>query len=209
MRAAGRLGALLLFAAALAGSPRLARCDGPGAPGTAAAGDLVWHTGNFFGECAGDCALSLLFGRQALTLMPWHWRWGGSDLVGAAVSRRLLTLWGALDVEPEIGAAKRIGDMHSDEGWVALYFRWTQFPWNRWVQTTVALNTGISYVADLPPGSHGAEFLHYVGPEVTFALPGYSQYQLLVQLHHRSGVWIGNSVDPGWQYLAIGLRYRF
>jgi hypothetical protein len=179
---------------------------------------ITWHTRHFFTACEGNCAVSLFGGPQVLTHMthilnegaspPWDWRLGNAGLAGAAISRRLLTLWHALAIEPEVGLAKRFGAMHADEAWLALYFRWTRFPWNRTVRTSIALSVGLSYAADLPPGSHGAAFLNYCSPEVTFALPNHPRYELLVQLHHRSGLWIGNAADPGWQYLTIGLRYH-
>jgi hypothetical protein len=208
MQAPGGMWALVRLAAICGLGWPIAAAAGD-APPPAAASNVVWHTDGFFTQCDGNCAVSLLVGQQTLTLMPWHWRWGNTQLIGGAISRRLVTLWRALDIEPEFGLAKRVGGEHADEAWLALYFRWTEFPWNRYIRTTVALNTGISTATDLPPGSRGANVLHYVGPEVTFALPDYSQYQLMVQLHHRSGIWIGNSIDPGWEYLAIGFRYQF
>jgi hypothetical protein len=188
-------------------------------PAPPAAGQIVWHTDHFFTDCNGNCAVSLFAGRQVQTTLPniilnnpslpWDWQWGSSQLVGAAISRRLLTLWHALNIEPEFGLAKRFGGMHSDEAWLALYFRWTQFPWNPYLRTSLAVSLGVSAAVDLPQGSHDASIYNYFSPEATFALPRYPQYQLLLQLHHRSNLGIWNATDPGWQYLTVGIRYRF
>lgn len=205
--------AMLFFSSSGAFGAMPADGNAPAAP------SVTWYTGSFFGRCDGECAVSLFGGWQVLTPMrdifvenpslPWEWHWGKAQLVGAAVSRRLLTLWHALNIEPEAGLARRFGSMHTDEAWLALYFRWTRFPWNRYLYTTIAISTGPSFAVDLPIGSHSAHLLNYFSPELTFALPTQPRYALLVQYHHRSHMWIGSVRDPGWQYLTIGLRYHF
>jgi hypothetical protein len=189
------------------------------APPAAGENWLTWHTDHYFGRCDGNCALSIFGGPQVKTHLadilfedpspPWDWRWGDSQLIGAAFSRRLLTLWHALDVEPEVGLAKRFDDMHADEAWAAIYFRWTRFPWNHSLRTTIAVSVGPSFAVDLPKGSHGSFVLNYFSPELTFALPKFSQYALLIQIHHRSNLWIAKNGDSGWQYLTVGMRFRF
>jgi hypothetical protein len=176
--------------------------------------------GGLFAPCAGDCAVSVFAGPQVETrlpqivfggrVLPSEWAWGQSQLLGGAISRRLLTLWqGAADFELEFGLAKRIGDMHADETWLALYLRWTRFPWERRLVTSIALSIGPSTAVDLPPGARSATVYNFFSPQVTFALPDYPQYQLLFQLHHRSNLGIWNAMDPGWQYLTVGFRYQF
>lgn len=204
---------------AFAGSAAASDGDSPAPP----ASFLTWHTDNFFTRCDGNCTVSVFGGPQLLTheydifihaTPPWNWRFGNASLVGGAISRRLLTLWDSLDVEPEFGIAKRFGDMHTDEAWLVLNFRWTRFPWNQYLRTSIAVTSGPSFVVDLPPNTHhNATVLNYFSPEITFALPRYPQYELMVQLHHRSdpfgGISNGGSPDPGWQFLTVGLRYRF
>jgi hypothetical protein len=183
---------------------------------------VTWHTDNFFTRCDGNCAVSVFGGPQLLTHQynifihatpPWNWRFGNADLVGGAISRRLLTLWDSLDIEPEFGVAKRFDDMHTDEAWLVLKFRWTRFPWNQYLRTSIAVSAGPSVAIDLPPNTpHNAVILNYFSPEITFGLPQYPQYELMVQMHHRSDIvdiGTGNGLDPGWQFLTIGLRYHF
>jgi hypothetical protein len=131
---------------------------------------------------------------------PWDWRFGNADLIGGAISRRLLTLWDSLDVESEFGFVKRFGDMHTDEAWLVLNFRWTRFPWNQYLRTSIAITSGPSFAVDLPRNAHhNAAILNYFSPQITFALPQDPQYELMVQMHHRSDIAnIGRGGPRSW-----------
>ena len=128
-----------LLSAAFAGSAAASEGNHP----AQSASFLTWHTDNFFTQCDGNCAVSIFGGPQLLTHQynilvhltpPWDWRFGNADLIGGAISRRILTLWDSLDIEPEFGLAKRFGSMHTEEAWLVLYFRWTRFPWNEYLR---------------------------------------------------------------------------
>ena len=93
------------------------------------------------------------------------------------------------------------------------------FFWNHIVFTTVAISTGLSFVEKVsdverdagdrgnPNGSH---LLHYLAPEITFALPDYRQHELVIRYHHRSGVFgTFNGVWGGSNVVTTGYRYRF
>jgi hypothetical protein len=203
---------------ALAGSAGVASDPDPGKT----ANWVTWHMDNFFAQCGGNCAVSIFGGPQLVTHQynifihgtpPWDWQLGNADLVGGAISRRLLTLWSSLDIEPEFGLAKRLGSMHADEAWLVLNIRWTRFPWNRYLRTSIAITFGPSVAVDLPSGTpKDAVILNYFSPEITFALPQYPQYEMMVQLHHRSDIvdiGSGGTPDRGWQFLTVGLRYHF
>jgi len=187
-----------------------------------AASFVTWHTDNFFTQCDGNCAVSVFGGPQLLTHQydifvhfkpAWEWRFGNTDLIGGAISRRLLTLWDSLDIESEFGLAKRFGNMHTEEAWLVLYFRWTRFPWNQYLRTSIAITSGPSFAVNLPRSTHkNATVLNYFSPQITFALPEYPQYELMMQMHHRSNIvdfGKGGTPDPGWQFLTVGLHYRF
>jgi hypothetical protein len=164
------------------------------------------------------------FGLKQGFTPPWQYRYGSSGLFGAALSRRVLTIANVIDIEPEIGLGQRFGDMHEEEGWVALYVRWTAFPWNDYVRTTVAASTGLNYASDVNAyereaagkDSNGSRLLHFLSPEVTFALPSHPNFEFLVRLHHRSGgrdvigpTELFHGANGGVQYLSAGLRYRY
>lgn len=98
-------------------------------------------------------------------------------------------------------------------------FRWNKFPWNSYVVTSFGIGEGVSYASRIPieeardadregyPTKHLINFLIF---EATFAVPHYSQWQLVTRIHHRSGAYgtygAGNS---GSNALALGVRYNF
>lgn len=201
----------------------------PSAPGEAAPRDWIdWNGADFFGPCQGDCSVTLSGGRQITTAMtrimlihnavpPWQWHWGDAGIVDGEFSRRLVTFWHALDIEPQLGIGKRFGDMQAVEFWGALAFRWTAFPWNDYVKTTIAISEGISLATqvdtverDANPNRAGSVFLNYFSPEITFALPNYSRYELVLSIHHRSGLYgLIDHVNAGSQFGTMGVRVHF
>ena len=171
----------------------------------------------------------MVFAGQAVTtnvqdiffkgIPPWSWGFDNGGIVGGTVSRRIVTLFHAIDIEAEAGVAQRFGNMRESEVWGAFYVRYTEFPWNSFVRTTVALSTGLNYASGIsdfekeagklnPPG--GSHVMHYFSPEVTFALPEKPDRQLVVRLHHRSGAYgVVSGAFSGATYLTVGLRAWF
>ncbi len=188
---------------------------------------LQWHTANFFTSCDGNCAVSLYGGREVTTGMTsvflfnhptplWNWQYGNAGLFAGTFSRRFATLFGGLDLETEGGVGQRFGDMHATEFWLALDLRWTRFPWNDYVRTTVALADGPDYATRIdaeerrlsPTGT--SEVLNYFTPEVTFALPSDPNDEILFRFHHRSGIFgLINNTRAAAQFATVGYRHRF
>lgn len=238
----------ILRALAFAGVATLTALAGP-----AAAKDGVSFQWTGFGSgCNGDCAVLTFAGRQTTTspgmafgladvtqgefgfVQPtpiWAFDWLESGLVGGAVSRQLAILacngTELLSFEGEIGAAQRFGDMTEAEVWAALYLRWSWFPWNDLIRTTVAASTGLNYATGISDfelktsrNDEGSNLLHYFSPEVTFALPDRPEHELVFRMHHRSGMSGGdaggspgfalfNYADGGSSYATLGFRTRF
>jgi hypothetical protein len=188
---------------------------------------LQWHTTDFFTSCDGNCAVSIYGGREVTTGMtsvfllnhptaPWNWQYGNAGLVAGTFSRRFATLFGALDLETEGGVGQRFGDMHATEFWLALDLRWTRFPWNDYVRTTVALADGPDYATRIdaeerrlsPTGT--SEMLNYFSPEITFARPSDPDNEIFFRFHHRSGIFgLINNTHAGAQFATVGYRHRF
>ncbi len=137
-----------------------------------------------------------------------------SYLWTAGVGRRVFWLTRHLEVEKEINVTRHSGDQDHLEFNAAISFRWWSFPWQNFVQTTVSHGLGPSVAVNHPEvekGSDGSSdrLLLYMQTELTLAPAEYSDWALLLRLHHRSGVFGLISEDSGSNYLALGLRYRF
>ncbi len=188
-------------------------------------GWVQWHP--LDAPCAGNCAAAAYAGwyvenslGQVLVTSPetpFTWDYRGDYIVATAVSRRIATLWGHVDIEPEFGVGQRFGQQHETEIWGAAFFRYRGFPWDRYVVNTVAVSTGLNYATDISNEEEdrakddtGSRWMHFFAPEITFAAPRAPQYELLFRIHHRSGVF--GLISDAWggaQYGTIGLRVRF
>src|SRR5262249_22684602 len=120
------------------------------------------------------------------------------------------------DIDPELGVGKRVGHQHATEIWGAVYFRWTDFPWNKFIITTIGVSTGVSFVtrvdtaeAQLNEPNAVGIFQHYFSPEVTLALPRYPQLALMLRFHHRSRALVFGHAATGDGFATAGLEYRF
>jgi hypothetical protein len=195
----------------------------------AEASDRVdWHWRELLQPCKGDCAFMIFAGRAVGTnvqdiffkpIGPTAWQYDNGGFVGATASRKIVTFFNSFTLEAEIGAGQRFGNMHETEFWEALYGRYHNFPWNKFIHTTVAVSTGLSYatgVSDFekthsglnPPS--GTHVMHYFSPEVTLALPEHLDRQLVFRLHHRSGAYgIVSGAFSGATYMTVGLRLWF
>jgi hypothetical protein len=200
-------------------------------------GWISWNGGNFFGPCQGDCSVALFGGKEIISSMEgiffvkypvipaWDWRWGNAEILAATFSRRLVTFWNALNIEPEVGVGQRFGDMKAEELWGAAVIRWTAFPWNNHLKTTIGLSEGVSIATEVDrkeralnnisytasgPTKTGSILLNYFSPEITFALPKHDAYELLLRFQHRSGIFGAvNRVHAGAQFGTVGLRVHF
>lgn len=122
-----------------------------------------------------------------------------------------------ITIESEVGASYRFGDEDLGEAWIAAYLRYDDFFWNDVVYTTLAVNAGVSMLTELSgfergrdAGGEASKFLHYMGPEITFASPDNKDLELLLRFHHRSGVFgVFDGTVSGSTFISTGLRLRF
>ncbi|MFT3973005.1 MAG: hypothetical protein QM699_06040 [Amaricoccus sp.] len=190
----------------------------------------AWSPADLFAPCEGDCAVSLYGGSYVENSMakilvtrpefPSNWDYVTDDhLIATAISRQAGWLWDRrLSLEPEAGIGQRFGRQKATEVWGALFLRYHGFPWDGVVRTTVALSTGLNYASDKTAierdrnqnDGEGAHVLHFLAPEITFALPSHPDTELLFRLHHRSGIFgLINGAHGGAQYATVGIRVRF
>lgn len=205
------------------------------AAGEEAAGAPWIEWAQFETPCDGECRGSLFAGKWINSAMsemflygsnpiaPWDWEWREDYIVGLALSRRVATVWDVIDLEGEVGTALRFGEATVGEVWIGAYARWTAFPWNEHMRTSFAINTGLSWATSVSeqerirsktPG--GSQLLHYLAPEITFADPDWTETDLFIRFHHRSGgaqIWgdsaLFNNVSGAAQYWTFGIRRSF
>jgi hypothetical protein len=221
--------AFLLAGLVLASSAARAESnDSAPAHGAADTSWFAWSPQRFFGPCAGDCSAAVYGGREVTTPMssvflihnpvaPWNDQTGNGGVVATAMARRFATLFGALDLEAEAGLDQRLGDMHATSVWFAVDFRWTRFPWNDIVTTTIALSDGPSMASQIDTeerlrsqNGRGSDLLNYASPEITFALPDHPEDELVFRYQHRSGIFgVINGVDEASSFACIGFRRLF
>ncbi len=93
--------------------------------------------------------------------------------------------------------------------------RWHKFPWERHLLTTVGFGEGVSYASEEPSyevelNDKTANVLNYLMFDITFALPSYPEWSLVLRIHHRSGVFgLIENVTGGSNYFTMGLKYTF
>ncbi len=160
---------------------------------------------------------------------PWTTELNDIGVIGASYSHRFGTINNLLGggglgrigddftIEGELGTSVRFGDESLGEAWTALYLRYDGLPWNDTVYTTVGINTGLSLLTETSDfeewrdsKGRSSVLLHYLGPEFTFADPDNKDLELVLRLHHRSGVFgLFDGVVSGSTFLSAGIRVRF
>jgi hypothetical protein len=91
-------------------------------------------------------------------------------------------------------------------------FRWVDFPWDKWLDTSLFVGIGLSYSSQVyaidrerHPGKERSHLKFDWPIQLAFALPRWRQHQLVLYLDHQSG---GHVFDEGG-INSIGLGYRF
>ncbi len=192
----------------------------PGSPVAA------WSPGDLFKPCTGDCAVAIYSGvyiQDSLTDLwsspspPWSWNYATDDhIIATTVSRVTWEFWRHWTMEPEFGVGERYGRQNATEVWGALFFRY-HIPWDKYLVMTVAASTGLNWASEITDveqdranDGKGSQWMHFLAPEITFALPSHPNTELLFRVHHRSGAYgLVSEALGGAQYATVGLRFRF
>jgi len=120
--------------------------------------------------------------------------------------------WVSVELEGQVG--KLFGQ--DDDLWEfvgAILGRWHPFPWDKYIDTSFAMGAGLSYDTDISETEsetdhHPQRLLGYLAFELTFGLPQYPRWELMLRIHHRSGAQ-GIIGDGGSNYLCSGLKFAF
>ena len=105
------------------------------------------------------------------------------------------------------------------EGNLYLIWRWTKFPWERYLSNSLAIGDGVSYDSHHPfanreagqPINNFSKLLNYLILEATFALPSRPQLQLVFRMHHTCTAWgtFPKKASTGSTNVGLGIRYYF
>lgn len=93
--------------------------------------------------------------------------------------------------------------------------RWANFPWNKYVNTSFAIGEGISYDTSVSAledkySNHSKRLLNYLMLEASFASPSDPRWQVILRLHHRSGMFgVYHAGNTGSNDIGLGIRYLF
>jgi hypothetical protein len=136
--------------------------------------------------------------------------WESSYIAGLALSRHFATTFRHMHWEAETSVYRHWGLQRHWEANIALVARWTHFPWDRYLDTSVAFGQGISWAGD-PPAVEGEtrRILNHLLAEVEATPFRDTPLSLVLRVHHRSGVFGLYGVRGGSNFVNIGVRYRF
>ena len=142
-----------------------------------------------------------------------------SGIVALAGAKKLGSVWkNQLDFELEGQLVQHFGNQkHFEINPIVLIARWTNFPWNHILPTTLAIGHGLSIATEKPKlevkrrGSNKTDkVLNYVMAELTLSLPECSKWALVARYHHRSGMFgVFNGVHDASTAFALGIKYWF
>lgn len=132
----------------------------------------------------------------------------------AGVSRELMTLGPHLVIEGEGQLGQHWGQQSHQEINGLVAFRWTRFPWNETVPTSVAYASGLSFAFQRPNieqrrDQEAERLLKYLMVELEAGLPHRPDLSLFFRIHHRSGVFGILSDARGSNFVGFGIRNRF
>lgn len=119
-----------------------------------------------------------------------------------------------LELPMSVGIVDEQGRSPFPQYTAGLIFRWQDFPWNTYLDTTIGVGGGLWYSGKVMaidrkrhPGEDRSHMKFFLPLELTFSLPRHAEYQLVLFNHHSSG---GHVFDDGGIDIWGGaLRYRF
>ena len=91
--------------------------------------------------------------------------------------------------------------------------RWHAFPWNKYVDTSLAVGDGLSCYTEISKvekddDDDAQKTLNYLLFELALGLPQYPRWDLVVRIHHRSSVF-GLYGAGGSNYVTGGIKFSF
>lgn len=138
----------------------------------------------------------------------------GNNVLVAALAREVYRYEQYLRLEIEGQVGRIFGEDGSAWEYVGLgLVRWQMFPWDDVLDTSIAIGAGFSYYSNISQveknrNEEAQRLLGYLAFELTFGVPRFSRWDLLMRIHHRSGM--GGVIGEGSSnYACIGVKYAF
>jgi hypothetical protein len=132
-----------------------------------------------------------------------------------AVTRKIIEITSHINFEGEGIIVKYTGEQDHLELDGLVSARWLSFPWNRYLDTTLAVGFGLSYATEVPPyevknKGESEKLLSFLMFELTAGIPKIPQWDLVLRINHRSGIFgTFNGMRGAMNSLALGLKFRF
>lgn len=182
---------------------------------------LLWPAGPALAQRIVRPPNSITFFTGVLTGNQWQEFFTPTDLTfrqtymaGVGYNHRFVTVLKALDIEGLVQAEPHFGSAHQWEFDAAANARWTDFPWNDVVATSVSFALGTSYETQVPReeeplnGGFSKQWLAFWLFEIE-ASPPDSRWTGVIRLHHRSTAFGLFGQGGGSNWLALGVRRYF
>lgn len=165
-----------------------------------------WHFSLYGGQWIDDRLVDILRLRASTGNLR------SSYALGVGAAREVYRIADPVGLELEANAAQHFGRQWHPEINALLALRWNWFPWDQFVDTSIAAGQGLSLAARRPPIENrgdAREFLNYLMFELELRPVPFEAWSLVGRIHHRSGVFgLYGGVRGGSNFLMIGVRYR-
>jgi hypothetical protein len=119
--------------------------------------------------------------------------------------------WVSLEAEGQVGRFFGKEDQWQFNG--LLIGRWHPFPWDKYLDSSLAVGNGVSYNTEISEVERRADedagrILNYLLFELALGLPKHPKWHGVVRLHHRSS--IKGLVGAGASnYVCVGIKFEF
>jgi len=130
-----------------------------------------------------------------------------------ALARELWSYKHLLSIEAEGQVGKYFGDEHQGQFNGLFIGRWNRFPWNNYLDTSLAVGEGLSYnteVSDVEEkdDEDATKLLNYLLFELTLGLPSQPRWNFVMRVHHRSSI-KGVIGAAGSNFVCAGIKIKF
>ena len=156
--------------------------------------------------------------QETMYAMELDWHLAPENVVNRAAG------WIGATIEPVVLVAYRDDRQQDIDIYEAVGYanvKWSNFPWNHKLKTSIAIGWGLSYTSDITaneaqdaieadPDEGPQRWMNFLSFEYGFGLPQYPQWEVFYRLHHRSGAWgLFASKEVGSNVMGLGVRYIF